>query len=122
MHLTVSDFFHASHTLPDSEYLITKECTRLHGHTYLARVEIESDELKAGMIVDFKAVKDIIKLFDHRHVNDVLSEYGSNEPATAETIARFIKQKITNELGFKIVSVSICEGYKGEELSTWIKV
>ena len=71
MKLSVSDFFHASHTLPDSEYLITKECTRLHGHTYLAKVEIESDELKAGMIVDFKAVKDIIKLFDHRHVNDV---------------------------------------------------
>ena len=120
MHLTVSDFFHASHMLPDSEYLITKECTRLHGHTYIAKVEIESDELKTGMIVDFKAIKDIIKLFDHRHVNDVLKENGWEKEATAENIARFIKNKITTDLKFTTVSVSVCEGYKGEELSSWV--
>jgi len=122
MQLTFSEFFHASHTLPDSEHLVTKECVRLHGHTYLARVTIESDELKAGMIIDFKAIKDIIKIFDHQHVNDVLKEYGWEKEATAENIALFVKNRIMTDLKFKNVSVSICEGYKGDELSSWVKV
>ncbi len=123
MKLQVSDFFHASHQLPDSEHLVTKVCTRLHGHTYLVKVEIEStDVLRGGMVVDFKAVKDIIQLFDHRHVNDVFKENGLNGEATAENVALFIKNKIETKLGFSEVEVAVCEGYKGEELSSWVKV
>ena len=32
--LEVNRFFDAAHDLPDSENLITKQCTNLHGHTY----------------------------------------------------------------------------------------
>ncbi|HUT22159.1 MAG TPA: 6-carboxytetrahydropterin synthase [Candidatus Bipolaricaulota bacterium] len=122
MKLVVSDFFHASHTLPDSSNLISKDCARLHGHTYLVKVEIESGELKNGMIADFKKIKDIIGIFDHRHVNDVFNEHGWNEPTTAENIAIFIKKKIAADFNFKTVSVSVCEGYMGEVLSSWIIV
>lgn len=125
MKLQLNHFIHAAHQLPDSEDLVTKECARLHGHTYLVKVEIESpalDNKRSGMIVDFKAIKNIINILDHRFINDVFKEYNFNEPTTAENIAKFIKMKIGGDLSFYFsdITVGVCEGYKGEESSCWV--
>jgi len=120
--LEVNRFFDAAHDLPDSENLITKQCTNLHGHTYLARIFIESDVLQNGMVIDFKKVKMIIDKLDHQYLGYKENSFGFSEilPPTAENIARWISVVIKDELGF-IAEVWICEGYKGEESLSWAK-
>lgn len=55
----------ASHLLP-GHY----KCSRMHGHNYVMNIEIESDTLKNGMIIDFvkikKKVREFIEKYDHR--------------------------------------------------------
>lgn len=118
MKLLVQHYFDASHQLPDTEYLVTKACARLHGHTYAVKVDIESQELKGGMVVDFKAVKNVIDRLDHQHVNDVFDRLGIKDEPSAENIAKYIAVWIEQELGFKAI-VSVCEGYKGRERASW---
>lgn len=88
---TISKEFHfsASHVLyglPESH-----PCSRLHGHNYVVRVEIQSNELNpVGFVTDYRGL-DNIKNFiddrlDHRHLNDWMSGYKENP--TAENIAR----------------------------------
>ena len=134
--LKIQHYFDASHQLPDTEYLVTKACSNLHGHTYKVIVELEAGNkaLKGGMVLDFKAVKEIINILDHKHVNDVFKEYefcrlnyhveglpqkGEIFESTAENIARFIFEMILEKLKFTPSSVSICEGYKGDDKSSW---
>lgn len=120
MELKVIHFFDASHQLPDSEHLITKACARLHGHTYKVIVEVKGENNRKGMVVDFKGIKNIIDLFDHRHVNDVLIELGHNGiEATAENMAYVIYELITDQLKVDVKSVAICEGYKGEDRASY---
>jgi 6-pyruvoyltetrahydropterin/6-carboxytetrahydropterin synthase len=123
--LEIRHKFDAMHQLEDSEYLVTKECARVHGHTYGVRVFI--DDIKnefvengAGMVVDFSAVKKIIDRLDHRSVNEVFKEENIYTQPTAENIARYICEAIQNELGF-VTEVWVAEGYKGEEWSSWAK-
>lgn len=109
----------ASHQLEDSEHLVTKQCARLHGHTYGFRVKIEENNLNsAGMVVDFKAIKNIIDELDHRHINDVFKEQGIEKQPTAENIAQYIYLRILAELGL-VSEVWVAEGYRGEEWSSW---
>jgi 6-pyruvoyl tetrahydropterin synthase/QueD family protein len=111
----------ASHQLTDSDYLVTKACARLHGHTYGFRVFVEDRLLNpAGMVVDFKAIKEILDRFDHRHLNDVLEEYNFHMQPTAENLAKVISVMIFNELRLN-AEVWVAEGYKGEEWSSWAK-
>jgi len=49
----------------------SKECQRIHGHSYSVEVFVSSDKLNAdGMVVDFKLLKksigDLINSWDHR--------------------------------------------------------
>jgi len=122
--IKINCFFEAAHMLPDSEYLLTTACQNLHGHTYKVTVIIPSDYLQSGMVVDFKAVKNIINRLDHKYLGyktltenyypfDIFSE---EFPPTAENIAKWIFDHIKNELGF-LARVDIIEGYKGEENS-----
>ena len=79
--------FSASHqikALPASH-----KCSRLHGHNYTVEVELQSSALNAvGFIRDYAeldALQNYIKEnFDHRHLNDVVSD----EFTTAEHLAR----------------------------------
>ncbi len=41
MKLSVKHYFDASHQLPDTKYLVTKACARLHGHTYAVKIDID---------------------------------------------------------------------------------
>lgn len=80
--------FSSSHIidgLPD-----THQCSRLHGHNYVAELVLESDTLNEyGFIVDYhdlKPFKDIIdNELDHRHLNDVLPNSTS-----AESVAQWL--------------------------------
>lgn len=118
MKLLIQHYFDAAHQLPDTPYLVTKACARLHGHTYAVKVEIESKELKGGMVIDFKAVKSLIDVLDHEYINDVFIRLGIKDEPSAENIAKFIANQIEKELGFKSI-VHICEGYKGAERASW---
>lgn len=121
--LEIKRFFDAAHQLTDSPELVTKACARLHGHTYLVKVEIEGDKNpKSGMVADFKGIKDIIDIFDHRFINDVFAERDHFQQTTAENISWFIYNEICRKYGsFGIgkIKVSVCEGYKGLENASW---
>lgn len=121
--LEINRFFDAAHQLPDTPMLVTKACAKLHGHTYLANVEFEGDRNDAsGLVVDFKAIKDIIDIFDHEFINDVFKRQGLDIPSTAENIAFYIYVQVRKLMRESIVhlKVSICEGYKGGDNLSWV--
>lgn len=124
MKMQLVHFIDSSHQLKDSTDLHTKKCANLHGHTYKIVVEIEANNDRHGMIIDFGKIKETINILDHQHINDVFAKHGFNEPATAENIALFIKDKVCDVLGGKIyrrtVTIKVAEGYKGDEHSNWI--
>ena len=115
MKLEIKHFFDAAHQLEDTEDLITKACARLHGHTYRVVVNIGTDVLNnAGMVIDFKAIKNIIDRLDHQYINDIFKQYELNLQPTAENIAIVLADWITKELNIKVEKIAVCEGYKGE--------
>lgn len=118
--LEVRHFFDAAHQLTDSIDLVTKACARLHGHTYAVIVDAQANTLNdAGMVVDFKAIKNIIDRFDHYYINDVFTQNGISLQPTAENIAKVIAGWIHDELAITVNSVSVCEGYKGADKASW---
>lgn len=117
--IEVQHYFDAAHQLEDSDFLITKACARLHGHTYAVKVTAEAEELNpAGMVIDFKAIKEAIDVLDHRYINDVFVAHNVTLQPTAENIAVFLADRIT-ALGVKVSQIAVCEGYKGAERASW---
>ena len=122
MRLIIRRFFDAAHQLPDSNDLITKACARLHGHTYLVEVEIEGQNSRMGMVVDFKEVKNIIDILDHRFINEIFEQYEKwkGKPTTAENIGLFLLEQINGNFdmqNYVCSGIKIWEGYKGDESS-----
>lgn len=77
------------------------QCGRLHGHNYVARVELSGDALDGtGFILDYGElafVKDYIdSKWDHRHLNEVAPFTMMN--ATAENMARHLAYLINDTL------------------------
>ena len=123
MKLQLTHFFDSSHQLEDSPDLHTKKCANLHGHTYKVIVELDAKNDRHGMIIDFGKLKETIDILDHRHINDVFAEHGFHQPATAENIALFIKNKICelmDDIDRASVKVNVAEGFKGDNNSSWI--
>ena len=117
--IEVQHYFDAAHQLPDTEWLVTKACARLHGHTYAVKITAEADELNGdGMVIDFKAIKVVVDVLDHRYINDIFEARGIDMAPTAENIAVFIADEV-NKLGVKVTKVAVCEGYKGAERASW---
>lgn len=117
MKIEVTRFFEAAHQLPDSSELITKACSRLHGHTYCVKVSAEGEKTEAGFVLDFSAIKQIVDQYDHRLLNDLIEL-----PTTAENLATIIKGQIEEAYPFlSSVIIRLCEGYKGEQ-SSWVEV
>ena len=77
---------HQLHHLPDGH-----SCKRLHGHNYVAVVELQSDTLNQdGFVRDYNELN-ALKVYiddtlDHRHLNDVLGD----DHVTAECIAKHL--------------------------------
>lgn len=127
--ITIRHFFDAAHKLKDSPELMAKACANLHGHTYAVIVilSVRGAELTGGMVVDFKKIKNIINTLDHQYINEVFEKEEFAEEPTAENIARFLFEKImdeikSNEATQEVIPlrVSIAEGYKGENNSCWV--
>jgi len=120
MIITVKHFFDAAHQLKDTPQLATKGCARLHGHTYCVEVGVTCEKLnEAGMVIDFKSIKQVIDKLDHQFINDIFEKEHITLQPTAENIAIVLADWI-NKLDNVIVEVvKVCEGYKGIEKASW---
>ena len=116
--LTIQRFFEAAHRLPDSEFLTTKKCINLHGHTYHVVVDLQGFNDKMGMVVDFGLVKEVIDKYDHQFLNDLFGEI----PTTAENITFQIYKDLVKAVpnGVEIRRVKVAEGYKGPENTSYV--
>ncbi len=67
------------------------KCTAVHGHNWLLTVYCRAEQLDAaGMVVDFTAVKRLLKdTMDHRMLNEVF-----DFNPTAENIARWVVDNV----------------------------
>jgi len=109
-YLTVTEHFDAAHALIGYD----GECKNLHGHTWDIDVEVCGTELDVvGIVYDFKDLKEnlkeILKQFDHKYLNEVPPFDGFN--ATAENLARVIYRQIAEMLpaGIEVVEVACWE-------------
>jgi len=82
----------------------------LHGHNWRVTVEIESAKLdKNDMVLDFTVIKDVVKSYDHKHVNDLID----GNP-TAELMAHDIAARLKEIIDYMdhrpvVVSVTVQE-------------
>ena len=110
--LKLEHTFAAAHNLI---HAYSEECNREdpHGHNWLVKVNIESDTLDNGMIIDFKKIKEVINELDHRYLNKIL-----NFEPTAENLAKYLHDKILiaaqekNSERYIAVEIEIFEGDK----------
>jgi len=106
----VTDFA-AAHTLRNYQ----GACSRMHGHNWKLEVDVSSQELdEAGMVLDFKkikqAAKTLVDKLDHQYLNEI-EPFDKINP-TAENIARFFYQgltKILDDSRVRIAAVTIWE-------------
>lgn len=67
------------------------KCNNIHGHNWKVKIYCKSERLnECGMVVDFKEIKEIIKLLDHRLLNELIPQ------PTAENIAHYLTDSIAN--------------------------
>ena len=81
----------------------------LHGHNWKVLVEIWTEKLIKGMVIDFTKVKEIIDELDHKNLNSILKF----EP-TAENLVKYIHKKIDKEVKQKdkIIKITLWEADK----------
>ena len=111
--LRVEDSFSAAHSLRGYR----GRCEALHGHNWKVEAAVRSGALDdLGMVMDFgdlkTALAGILDGFDHRHLNEDVSEFtedGCNP--TTENIARIIGTRLADELprGVTVGAVRVWE-------------
>lgn len=108
--------FSASHQL--THLPGTHQCSRLHGHNYVVRVELTGGPLdEDGFVVDygvlgpFKAWLDAH--LDHRHLNDVVDGF-----PTAEILAQHLGMIVLPQVVDLPETVSVAVGVS-ETPKTW---
>lgn len=80
------------------------KCTRVHGHTFHFSIEVLAVVEKAtGLSIDFGEIKKagknrVVDVLDHYFINEVPFFKENNIPPTAENIAQFIFNEVTEEL------------------------
>lgn len=87
--ITKEFHFSASHQLcglPDDH-----PCARLHGHNYIAEVELSGPDLdQYGFVLDYRELAPLKAYIDdhldHRHLNDVLG----HDKVTSEVLAKHL--------------------------------
>lgn len=95
---TISKQYHfsASHILHN--LAPEHPCSRMHGHNYVVEVELQSKVLnEAGFVRDYMELdalkKYIDDTLDHRHLNDVLGEYGTSAESLAKHLYDWCKKR-----------------------------
>jgi 6-pyruvoyltetrahydropterin/6-carboxytetrahydropterin synthase len=91
--VSVEDSFAAGHFLRNYQ----GKCEKPHGHNYKVRVTLVGDELdKAGLLVDFKDLRDVMKQvidrLDHQMINEV-APFTTLNPS-AENLARYFYDEV----------------------------
>jgi 6-pyruvoyltetrahydropterin/6-carboxytetrahydropterin synthase len=95
--------FDAGHFVPGH----AGQCKNMHGHTYRLEVVVEGPVGKSGMVMDFSAVKDVVRsevlsVLDHRVLNDIV------ENPSAESCIEWIWARLQTKL--PLASVRLWEG------------
>ena len=99
--------FSAAHNLRNYE----GKCEKLHGHNWIVEAVFRYDSLNdAGMAVDFKIAKSVVKnaieLFDHSYLNEI--EFFKKTNPTSENIAKFVYDNVKKK-NKNIYSVAVWE-------------
>jgi 6-pyruvoyltetrahydropterin/6-carboxytetrahydropterin synthase len=89
--------FEAAHRLPNVPD--GHKCARLHGHSFLIKVEVEGPvETDSGWVMDFSKIADafnpILARLDHYYLNEIP---GLENP-TSEVLARWIWSELHPQL------------------------
>lgn len=95
--VTVEDSFAAGHYLRNYR----GKCENPHGHNYKVRVTLRGAELdKAGLLLDFKDLKDVMKQvidrLDHQMLNEI-EPFKVLNPS-AENLARYFYEQANKRL------------------------
>ena len=95
--VTVEDSFAAGHYLRNYK----GKCENPHGHNYKVRVTLRGAELdKAGLLLDFKDLKEIMKgvidRLDHQMLNEI-EPFNSLNPS-AENLAKYFYDQASARL------------------------
>jgi len=103
--ILVEDYFNAAHRLRNYQ----GKCEELHGHNWKVQVHVAAEKLdKAGMLMDFKDLKEhlknILQKLDHHYLNEV-SPFDKFNP-TSENLARFVYQGLKESLAGTQVNLS----------------
>src|SRR5271166_1383516 len=89
--------YEAAHALTDSAYSDGRY-SRLHGHSYRARVFVRGEPNEAGWVVDFAELEAkmgaVRKELDHRFLNEI-ADLG---PPTLERMAVFIWNRLATDI------------------------
>lgn len=91
--------FEAAHFLPGHP-----KCGNTHGHSYRVVVNIDGlMDLKTNMVVDFGKVKEVVRQFDHKCINDSLKY------PTAERMVELFCNELVHLGHFHTVEVELWE-------------
>lgn len=111
--ISVDEEFAAAHNLRGYK----GKCEDLHGHNYKVRVTVAGPELDSvGLLCDFvllkKAIRDVIRVLDHKYLNE-LSPFDQLNPS-AENIARYLYDETSKQVprqpnGAAIACVTVWE-------------
>ena len=79
--------FSSAHQLRNYE----GKCENIHGHNWKVEALVTGSKLnEAGMLIDFKCLKDMVNQLDHEDINLVMHPLNP----TAENISRYLAEKI----------------------------
>jgi 6-pyruvoyltetrahydropterin/6-carboxytetrahydropterin synthase len=116
---SASHYYHNPEFTPEENRRIFGKCNNLngHGHNYTLELTVKGQvDPKSGFVinlVDLKEIlnREVIDVFDHRHLNKEVPEFASQIP-TSENIAISIWKRVApqvNRLGAKIHRVRLYE-------------
>ena len=119
-YLKIKSHFAAAHNLINYQ----GKCESLHGHNWKVEVVIRGDSLdRAGMLVDFKILKEILEeildTLDHKYLNEL--DFFQGISPSSELIAKYIFEQFEEKLDshdvevyevFAWESASSCASYR----------
>jgi 6-pyruvoyltetrahydropterin/6-carboxytetrahydropterin synthase len=111
--ITITRSFSAAHVLKD----IGGKCEGLHGHNFIVDVSLAAPGLnKEGLLLDFRILKEwtdeILDTLDHKYLNEL--PYFINLNPSAENLARFLHNRVSEKAGRQNIEVSCVTVWESE--------